>query len=268
LARFKDIPLLDEYDVYEQLMTYWHAVVHDDVFLVMNENWVDAAKPRSARILGYDKNKKPKFEDADFQFGTGASSKRYVMDLIPPTLVVARYFPDEQEAVDSLNVAAEEAARAVEEYIEEHAVEEGILAEAVDDNGKVTLKSASACLLLAMSRRDVETTDAAKHILRLLKEDASAKKTAKDARIALNWATLRRYDDLTEPQIKQLVLDDKWHATIRTKVDHEVNSLTLDLVGRIQELGQRYGETVDDLTTLVAQLENRVAVHLTDMGVK
>jgi type I restriction enzyme M protein len=37
LARFKDAPLLDEYDVYEQLMTYWHSVMHDDVFLIMNE---------------------------------------------------------------------------------------------------------------------------------------------------------------------------------------------------------------------------------------
>ena len=35
--------LLDEYDVYEQLMTYWHEIMHDDVFLVMNEGWVDAA---------------------------------------------------------------------------------------------------------------------------------------------------------------------------------------------------------------------------------
>ena len=46
LARFKPVPLLDEYDVYEQLMTYWHDIMHDDVFLIMNEGWLDAAKPR------------------------------------------------------------------------------------------------------------------------------------------------------------------------------------------------------------------------------
>src|SRR6266540_2702578 len=37
LARFKPVPLLDEYDVYEQLLTYWHSVMHDDVFLLMND---------------------------------------------------------------------------------------------------------------------------------------------------------------------------------------------------------------------------------------
>ena len=48
LTRFKPVPLLDEYDVYEQLMTYWHTVMHDDVFLIMNEGWLGAAKPRKA----------------------------------------------------------------------------------------------------------------------------------------------------------------------------------------------------------------------------
>lgn len=41
LARFKPVPLLDEYDVYEQLMTYWHDTMHDDVFLIMNEGWLE-----------------------------------------------------------------------------------------------------------------------------------------------------------------------------------------------------------------------------------
>ena len=48
LARFKPVPLLDEYDVYEQLMTYWHDVMHDDVFLIMNDGWLQAARPRPA----------------------------------------------------------------------------------------------------------------------------------------------------------------------------------------------------------------------------
>ena len=39
LARFRDIPLLDEYDVYEQLLSYWHETMHDDVFMVMREGW-------------------------------------------------------------------------------------------------------------------------------------------------------------------------------------------------------------------------------------
>ncbi len=48
LARFRRVPLLDEYDVYEQLMTYWRTVMHDDVFLVMHDGWINASRPRPA----------------------------------------------------------------------------------------------------------------------------------------------------------------------------------------------------------------------------
>ncbi|MFJ5882919.1 type I restriction-modification system subunit M [Kitasatospora cineracea] len=268
LARFKNAPLLDAYDVYEQLMTYWHAVMHDDVFLVMNGGWMDAAKPRPARIMGYDKNKKPKFEDADFQFGTGASAQRYVVDLIPPALIVARYFAEDQAAIDALNSAAEDATRATNEYIEEHAVEEGLLSEATDDNGKVTAKSASSCLELAKSRRDIETAEAAQHIIGLLKKETSAKKAAKDAKIALDRRALGKYDDLAEPDIKRIVLDDKWHATISTRTASVADSLMLGLVDRIQELGERYAETVVSLVAQLDALEHVTSEHLSAMGVK
>ena len=37
LDRFEDRRLIDAYDVYEQLMTYWHGTMHDDVFLIMKD---------------------------------------------------------------------------------------------------------------------------------------------------------------------------------------------------------------------------------------
>ena len=62
-----------------------------------------------------------------------ANAKRWVMDLIPPEYVVARFFPEEKAELDELVVEQEAASQAVEEYVEEHAVEEGLLWEAVED---------------------------------------------------------------------------------------------------------------------------------------
>ena len=90
LARFKPVALLDEYDVYEQLMEYWNDVMHDDVFLVMNDGWLEAAKPRKAIE---DKDRKLT-ETPDLVVGSGRSATKYKMDLIPPTLIVARYFAE------------------------------------------------------------------------------------------------------------------------------------------------------------------------------
>ena len=50
-------------------MTYWHGVLHDDVFLVMNEGWTDAAKPRKAIE---DKDRKLS-ETPDLVIGSGRS---------------------------------------------------------------------------------------------------------------------------------------------------------------------------------------------------
>jgi type I restriction enzyme M protein len=263
LARFKDTPLLDEYDVYEQLMTYWHGVMHDDVFLIMNDGWLDAAKPRKTIE---DKERKLA-ETPDLVVGAGRSATKYKMDLIPPALVVARYFANKQAEVDTLSAGAEEASRSVEEYTEEHAVEDGLLAEAMDD-GKITKVLASTRLKVARHEgTDPEEIKALQHLIKLYNDEAVAKKAAKEAQAALDLATLQKYGDLSLPDVKQLVLDDKWAATVRDRITGEVNALTLALVSRIQQLGERYAETVGALDAELEKLETRVAIHLADIGV-
>src|SRR6185312_15854723 len=140
-ARFKHAPLLDEYDVYEQLMTYWHSVMHDDVFLIMNEGWMDAAQPRKTIE---DKDRKLS-ETPDLVVGSGRGATKYKTDLIPPALIVARYLAEEQAKVNELTIAVDEATRVVEEYTDEHAVEDGLLVETMDD-GKISKALAIARL--------------------------------------------------------------------------------------------------------------------------
>ncbi len=263
LARFRDTPLLDEYDAYEQFMTYWHGVMHDDVSLIMNGGWLGASKPRKT----IDDKDRKLIETPDLVVGSGRGAAKYKTDLIPPSLIVARYFADEQAGVDELAAAANEASRAVEEYVEEHGVEEGLLAEAPDD-GKVTKALAAARLKEAKREgSDADEIKALAHLTTLYAEEAVAKRATKDAQAALDVVVLKKYGDLTEAQVQQLVLDDKWHATIAARIEGEVNSLTLALVGRIQALGERYAETVGDLEAELTKLDRRVAGHLTDMGV-
>ncbi|MBF4996660.1 type I restriction-modification system subunit M [Nocardia sp. BSTN01] len=263
LARFKDTPLLDEYDVYEQLMTYWDSVMHDDVFLIMNDGWLEAAKPRKA----IEDKERRLSETPDLIIRSGRFAGKYKMDLIPPTLVVARYFMDEQTEVDRLNVIAEEASRAVEEYVEEHAVEDGLLAEAMDD-GKVTKALATTRLKVAQyDGTDTEEIEALQHLIKLYNQKTITEKAAKDAKAALDVATLKKYGDLTLPEIKQLVIDDKWHAVVARRVESEAESLTLALVSRIKELGERYAETVEDMAASLADIEAKVKGHLASMGI-
>ncbi|OLT97627.1 type I restriction-modification system subunit M [Mycobacterium syngnathidarum] len=263
LARFKPMPLLNEYDVYEQLMTYWHGTMHDDVYLIMADGWQDAAKPRKTIE---DKERKLT-ETPDLVVGSGRSATKYKMDLIPPTLIVARYFANEQAKVDDLAAAAEEATRAVEEYVEVHGVEDGLLADAMEED-KISKVLVAARLKAIKSGGDPDEIKALQHATKLFNAEAAAKKAVKDAQTKLDLATLKKYGELTEVEIKTLVLDDKWQATVVRRVAGEVEALTLDLVARIQLLGERYASTVGALESELADLEAKVAGHLTDMGVK
>ncbi|WP_370628932.1 type I restriction-modification system subunit M [Paenarthrobacter nitroguajacolicus] len=264
LERFKKTPLLDEYDVYEQLMTYWHSVMHDDVFLIMNEGWESAAKPRKTIE---DKDRKIT-ETPDIVIGSGRNSSKYKTDLIPPSLVVGRYFDADRTSIESLTSIAERVATQIEEYVEEHGAEDGLLSEAMED-GKISKALATSRLKDAKrDNSDPEEIKALEHLVKLYNGEAGAKKLAKDAQAKLDIAALARYGTLTEQDIKSLVLDQKWEQAISTAIIREVTKLTHHLVARIKQLGVRYDETVGDLENELEQLNERVSQHLAEMGVK
>jgi hypothetical protein len=94
LELFAKLPLLNNYDAYQRLMDYWAEAMQDDVYLVSSEGWVEAAKPRAA----IDNKEKNIRESPDLK----VLKKKYKMDLIPPALIVARYFPTERARVHAL----------------------------------------------------------------------------------------------------------------------------------------------------------------------
>ena len=92
------------------------------------------------------------------------------------------------------------------------------LAEAMDDD-KITKALASARLKEAKNEgSDPEEVEALEHLLKLYDAEAAAKKAVKEAQAKLDLATLKQYGNLTEDEVKTLVLDDKWHATVARRI--------------------------------------------------
>jgi type I restriction enzyme M protein len=262
LERFRGAPLLDEYDIYEQLLSFWHETMHDDVFLIMHEGWVAAAKPRPA----IEDTDRKLTETPDLVIGSGKKAVKVKTDVIPPALIVARWFIAEQAKLEELSALAEEAARTAEEYTEEHVVEEGLLWEAADD-GKVTKPLAAARLKQAKHERaEAEEIMALEQAVALFDAESATKKAAKKAQAALDVATLAKYGELTDSDVKTLVLDDKWEATISHRVEAVLTSLVLNLVARLQVLGERYDQTVEELDSSLVAYDEKVSQHLAEMG--
>jgi type I restriction enzyme M protein len=88
----------------------------------------------------------------------------------------------------------------------------------------------------------------------------------KDARAALDERVLARYATLTGDEIRTLVVEDKWFASIRAAIEGEVQRLTQRLAGRVKELDERYARPLPELEREVEVFGERVEEHLRKMG--
>ena len=260
LTRFTDLPLLDPYDIYQRLLDYWDEEMQDDVYLIAADGWVEAAKPRGSIE---DKEKKVK-ETPDLSI----KRKKYKMDLVPPGLIVARYFAAEQAAIGALQTARETASRELEEFVEEHTGEEGLLEDAANDKGKVTKSGVKDRLKTIRDEPESdEERDVLKHCQALIEAEAEAAKAVKVAQARLDQQVLARYATFTEAEIKMLAVEDKWFASIRADIQGEVQRLTQQLAGRVKDLEERYARPLPELEREVEAFSAKVEGHMKKMGI-
>jgi type I restriction enzyme M protein len=139
-----------------------------------------------------------------------------------------------------------------------------LLADAVNDKGKLTKASISARL-----KGDADGADERKLLndyLVLIEQGAATADKLSDAHEALTEKAAVKYPKLTEDEIKTLVVDDKWLGTIAAAVQGELDRVSQTLTGRIRELAERYAVPLPQLTDEVAELAARVDEHLKKMG--
>jgi type I restriction enzyme M protein len=246
LASFRDASLLDAYDVYQHLMDFWAATMQDDCYLIADDGWVAAP----TRLI--EKDKKGREKD-----------KGWACDLVPKPLLVARYFAKEQSSLDAKQAELEAASAAIAELEEEHGGEEGFLG-SLD---KIAKAEVNARLKEIKSDKDAKDEAAVlQQWLKLNAEESELKKAIRDADAALDQLAYEKYPKLTEDEIRTLVIEDKWLATLTTAIQGELDRVSQTLTGRIRILAERYATTLPNLTDEVATLAAKVDGHLKKMG--
>jgi type I restriction enzyme M protein len=259
LLRFADIPLINRYDVYQRLMDYWANVMQDDVYLIAGDGWIEAAKPRG---IIEDKDRKIK-ETPDLIVGR----KKYKMDLIPPSLIIARYFKKEQAEIEALLAKEAGLSRELEEFIEEHRGEEGLLDDVINDKGKIAKGAVKDRLKeITAGPEDDEDRKILTRSLELIEAEAEASAAVRDAQSELDQQALAFYTGLDSDIIKTLVVEDKWFVSIQTAIDSEVQHLIQQLAERIKQLEERYASRLSTLEMDLTQISQTVEGHLKKMG--
>src|SRR5439155_1596253 len=93
-----------------------------------------------------------------------------------------------------------------------------------------------------------------------------SKAAVKGAQDAMDQRVFARYGKLTEAEVKTLVVEDKWLATLRAAVDEEVHELMLRLAARVAELEERYNRPLPALAHAAEVFGALVEGHLEKMG--
>jgi type I restriction enzyme M protein len=246
LAHYAGKPLIDPYDIYQHLMDYWTQTMQDDCYLIAADGW----KAETYRIIETDKKGKEK-------------DKGWTCDLIPKALIVARYYAREKAAIDQLTIEQETVTAKLAELEEEHSGEDGPFSEL----DKVNKASVTDRLKEIKGDREAKNEAAVlSKWLKLSAEEADLKKRLKDAEADLDAKAYARYPDLSEAEIKTLVLDDKWIAALDAAIHGEMNRISEALARRVKELAERYETPLPKIVSRVAELEGKVNGHLKRMG--
>lgn len=246
LAHYAAKPLIDKYAVYQHLMDYWATTMQDDCYLIAADSW----KTETYRIV--ETNKKGKEVD-----------KGWACDLLPKQLIVNRYFAKQQAAIHAQETALESLAAQMAEMEEVHGCEDGAFAEL----DKVNKANVAARLKEIKGDKHAKDEAAALHAwLKFCMQEADLKKELKDAEAELDALAYGKYPTLREADVKSLVVEDKWLATISAAIHGEMDRISQTLTQRVKELTERYQTPLPMLTGEVADLSAKVAEHLKKMG--
>ncbi len=248
LSHYTDKPLIAKYDVYQHLMDYWTTTMQDDCYIIATDGW----KAETYRIIETDKKGKER-------------DKGWTCDLVPKSLIVARYFAKEQAAINKLESEIESLGTQMTELEEEHGGDEGAFSE-LDKVNK-------ACVTARLKeiKGDKEAKEEATVLsqwLKLSEKETELRRSLKEAEAELDSKSYAKYPTLTESEIKTLVVDDKWLAALDTAIHGEMDHISQALTQRVKELAERYETPIPHLTARVAELEAKVNHNLERMGFK
>ena len=186
IAQYADMELVDKYDVYQVLLSYWQETMADDIFILVQDGY-EAAR-ETELIIEVTEDKKTKKEKQKIKGWEGK--------LIPESLVEVAFFTTERAKIDEAQAVADETQSQLDEMTEEHAAEDGVLSDCLNDKDAVDMKAVSAKLKeLKKNAPDSEEYRVLLEYTELCEKVKKYSKIVKELNTALDEACKCRTDD-------------------------------------------------------------------------
>ena len=260
INEFRHIELVDFYDVYQVLLAYWQKTMSDDVFVLKYDGYMAGAE--IVKIFKKESKKddgKKKAEPKEI----GWEGK-----LLPKTVIERVYFAKEQAEIEHAEQVVAESESRLEEFVEKNSGEGSVLADYVKEEGEDLDAKKIAAKLKELKKQ--KTTGEEFEVLAKYTELATTAKNqagiVKELNKALDESVKNKYAELTEKEIKDLLVKQKWSFDIFEGIKSLYDTTSHKIATRVTELADRYENTLPDLEATVADYETKVKNHLKEMG--
>ena len=259
ITQYADMELVDKYDVYQVLLSYWQETMADDIFILVQDGY--GAARETELIIEVTEDKKTKKEKQKIKGWEGK--------LIPKSLIESTFFATERAKIDEAQAIVDETQSRLDEMTEEHTAEDGVLSDCLNDKDAVDMKAVSAKLNeLKKNAPDSEDYRVLLEYTELCEKVKKYSKIVKELNTALDEACKAKYAELTMDEIKELLVNRKWYYTIFEGIKALYVTTSHEIAGRIAELAERYEVTLFELEKSVEDYEAKVKAHLERMGFK
>ena len=246
--------LVDAYEIYDVLLNYWADVMQDDCYMIANDGWtfpeVRATKPGKG-----DKKKAIIYDEI-------------VCDLVPVSIVLAEYFIAETNEIAELSSSIESLQHELSDLVESN-TDVFRFNDDDEEDKSVNVKIADVKKAIKNAKTDGTT----KEDLEILKlwESTYTKKEGyvsqwKQKRTELTEAVVAKYAALTEDEIKTLVVERKWLASVVGGCKALMQNVTHQIASDVTTLVERYEVTLGVTESKVNDLEQEVLRSLKEMG--
>ncbi|MCO4495736.1 putative type I restriction enzymeP M protein [Streptococcus infantarius subsp. infantarius] len=245
----ESMPLIDKYDAYEKLDTQWQYI-QTDIEILQAEGF-DAAKQVDPNLV----IKKKSGKEVEVQEG-------WLGHVFPFELVQRELLADDVNSISSKENRLNEISAEIEELFEELPEEEkekDFVNDAKDAFVNAKVKKAQKDETLDLAVRDI-----LKQVVGLQNEEKSLKSDVKSAVDNLQNKTKVQIEQLSNAQVYML-LEKKWITPFIEQMQSLTQELVNGLVQKIEQLSQKYDETLSDIDNEIKEAESTLTSMLQDL---
>lgn len=257
-----DTFLVDAYDVYEQLLTYWNETMQDDCYLIAANGWkAEVYTPQPAAKKNKDGTQKISKEKK------AATPDDIMCDLLPVSIVINTFFPELKTLLQTAEERIAEFEAKLSELIEENS--DNYLDTSNFDND--SLNEGNVKKRIKELKGKPGTKDEVKVLEQFLtykEEIADGRRVSKALKYELLIKLLDKYNKLTEKETRELVIEKKWFVSLATRLDSEMQRISQSLTICVNDLAERYAQPLPEINKDIDSLKSKVDQHLISMGFK